>query len=334
MTILLDTNILINYIFNHEPIKELFELSKARKITIYISEMVLWECEKHFIEKINSEIGRYNKALANLSKLISNKNKKFVYDNDKGTIKDFFNNIKDKLIKNYQIEIANFDHKNIIDSMKNRYLESKAPFHNKGDNFKDYIIWESYREIINKNKNEEYIFISDNVKDFSDNGKGKQSDNKTNKKDYKGEYSIHKDFREDIQNINLNSYTDIDSFKHENENYKNIYKEYFTEYLFKKFESDRTNISVFKELFKFMSNTLQIDNTNNDYSIEILDNSKIVDKGGNSIEVDIKVTPADTSHDSEKKEIKTKCIFTIDTQKLKLNLNIDITSLISELTKK
>lgn len=294
--------------------------------------MVLWEFEKHFIEDINSEIGRYNKSLSNLSKLISNKNKEFTYN--KITIKCFFNNIKYKLIKNYKIEVAHFDRKNIINSMINRYLESKAPFHNEGDNFKDYIIWESYREIINKNKYEEYIFISNNSKDFYDNRNGEQSDNETTNRE---KYSIHKDFREDIKNVTLKSYININSFREENENYKNIHKEYLKEYLFKKFESDRTNISTLKELLKFKK--IETPNFCNEQNpkiedIEILDNSSIVVKGENSIEVYVKVTRADTLSNSEKKEIDTKCIFTIDTQNLKFTFYIDIDSLISELTKK
>ena len=304
MTIFFDTNILRKHIFNQEPIKELLELSKAEKIKIYISEIVLYEFEKHFIENIHSEIGRYNRALANLSELISNKNKKFVHD--KGTIKYFFNNIKDKLIKSYKIEIANFDHKNIIDSMINRYIESKAPFHNEGDNFKDYIIWESYRKIINKNKEEEYIFISDNINDFSN--------NKSNVPNDEGLYEGHDDFYKDIniKKENLKFYRKINGFIRGNKEYQKIYKVY----LFEKFGLDRTNISVLKELFKFMNNTLQIININTDYSIEILDNGNIFDKGGNCIEVDVKVIPADTSNNGKIKKIETKCTFTVDAQNL------------------
>lgn len=314
MTILFDANILIKHIFNQEPIKELFELSKEEKIKIYISEIVLWEYEKYYIININDKIRKYNEILIDLLKLIPNENKELDYD--KIAITKIFNGEKDKLIKDYKIEIAEFYHENIIDSMKNRYLESKAPFHNKGDNFKDYIIWESYKEIINKNKNEEYIFISDNLKDFSDNGKYKQSNNK---KGYEGKYSIHKDFREDIKNVNLNSYTDIDSFKQENKNYKNIYKKY----LFKKFEQDKNNIHILKKLFEFHRNE-NLDSKNNlDYEIEIFDNSNIVDKGGNFIEVDVKVIPADTSLNKEKNETKTKCTFTVDTQNLKFDFDPD-----------
>ena len=328
MTIFFDTNILRKHIFNQEPIKELFELSKEGKIKIYISEMVLWEYEKHFIININDKIRKYNEILIDLLKLIPNENKELDYD--KIAITKIFNGEKDKLIKDYKIEIAKFYHDSIIDSMKNRYLESKAPFHNEGDNFKDYIIWESYREIINKNKDEEYIFISNNSKDFYDNRNGEQSDNETTNRE---KYSIHKDFREDIKNVTLKSYININSFREENENYKNIHKEY----LFKKFESDRTNISTLKELLKFKK--IETPNFCNEQNpkiedIEILDNSSIVVKGENSIEVYVKVTRADTLSNSEKKEIDTKCIFTIDTQNLKFTFYIDIDSLISELTKK
>ncbi len=251
MTIFFDTNILRKHIFNQEPIYE-----------------------KHFFININNNIVDYNKALENSLQFIPNRNKKF--DCDKIAITKIFNVEKDKLIKDYKIEIAKFYHDSIIDSMKNRYLESKAPFYNEGDNFKDYIIWESYREIINKD--EEYIFMSNNLKDFSDAGKNKQPDNKTNI----GRYSIHKDFLKYIKNANLISYTDIDSFKQENKNYKNIYKKY----LFEKFESDITDISTIKELLKFK----KIEKTDfcnkQGYKIEdieILDNSRIFDKGENFI---------------------------------------------------
>lgn len=316
MTIFFDTNILRKHIFNQEPIKELFELSKEGKIKIYISEMVLWEYEKHFIININDKIRKYNEILIDLLKLIPNENKELDYD--KIAITKIFNEEKDKLIKDYKIEIAKFYHESIIDSMKNRYLESKAPFHNEGDNFKDYIIWESYREIINKNKDEEYIFMSNNLKDFSNNIKYKQSGN-TNKKDCRGEYFIHKDFLEDIKNANLNSYADIDSFTKNNKNYKNIYKKY----LFKKFEQDKNNIHILKKLFEFHRNE-NLDSKNNlDYEIEIFDNSNIVDKGGNFIEVDVNVIPADTSLNKEKNEAKTKCTFTVDTQNLKFDFDPD-----------
>lgn len=313
MTIFFDTNVLIDNIFNNEPIKELFELSKARKITIYISEMVLWECEKHFIENINSEIGRYNKALGNLSKLISNKNKKFV--SNERTIKYFFNNMKYKLIKNYKIEISNFDHKNIIDSMINRYIESKAPFHNKGDNFKDYIIWESYREIINKNKEEEYIFISDNINDFSN--------NKANVHTNEGLYEGHDDFYKDIniKKENLKFYRKINGFIRGNKEYKKIYKMY----LFEKFGLDRNSITILIKLLKIIKvETVDFCNKQGYQQIEdieILDNSRIVDKGGDSVEVNVKVIQTDISSNSERKKIKTKCIFTIDVKNLKFSID-------------
>ena len=304
MTIFFDTNILIKYIFNQEPIKELFELSKIGKITIYISEIVLWEYEKHFIINVNDKIVDYNETLENLSKLIPNENKKLDYD--KIAITKIFNAEKCELIKDYKIKIAKFYHEDIIDSIKNRYLESKAPFHNKGDNLKDYIIWESYREIINKNKEEEYIFISDNINDFSNNKSNIPNDEGL----YEGHYDFYKDIN--IKKENLKFYRKINGFIRGNKEYQKIYKMY----LFEKFGLDRTNISVLKELFKFMNNTLQIININTDYSIEILDNGNIFDKGGNCIEVDVKVIPADTSNNGKIKKIETKCTFTVDAQNL------------------
>ncbi len=52
--------------------------------------------------------------------------------------------------------------------MINRYFESKAQFHNKSVSWKDYIIWNSYEQIINNsNKDADYVFILNNTNDFA-----------------------------------------------------------------------------------------------------------------------------------------------------------------------
>lgn len=168
MTIFFDTTELKkDPLFYSRSMEIFFELSKARKIKICISEIVLsYELKKHYIEDFKKKLKSYKEASKEFHKFLDNKyNEKIYSDNE---IKSNFKNRIDRLIKDNYFTITKFKRKNIINSMLDRYIESKAPFHeinksieNKNDNnWKDYIIWESYKEIINNNIDEMYIFIS------------------------------------------------------------------------------------------------------------------------------------------------------------------------------
>ena len=340
MTIFFDTTELNNDpLFYNHSLEIFFELSKAEKIKIYISEVVLsYELKKHYIDDFKKKLKLYNEASKQFYKFWDNKyNKKIYNDNE---IEANFTNRINKLMKDNYFTIVKFDHENIINSILDRYMKSKAPFHeidknseNKSDKgWKDYIIWESYKEIIKNGKSGEYIFISNNHKEFS----SKKLDK------YKGMYAMHNDYYQDIKNKVIKCYTDIYSFINQDKKYQDIYKKY----LINKYNKDK---SIIEELFLFTSKIIdkysyESDNSYSIKKINIPDNTNIKGDGmENNINIKIIVEYDNKksektgysniskkeenednkklkNYDKEEETIPTKCSFTLNLQKLEFNI--------------
>lgn len=214
--------------------------------------------------------------------------------------------------------------------MLDRYMESKAPFHkiNKSSEWKDYIIWKSYKEIINNN-NEQYIFISNNIEDFSNNKSYVNTD--------KGNYRGHDDFYKDISinNENLKFYRKINGFLEENKEYQKIY----TEYLINKYNSNE-DISIIEKLLFFTAKFIdKYDYKNNEIyirKITITDRKKIININKNKVNIKILIeykditsiaTRGNGKKDKKEKveniveEIETKCTFAINIQNLTFSID-------------
>lgn len=266
-------------------------------------------------------------------------NEKVYNDNE---IESNFTNRISKLMKDNYFTIVEFDHKNVINSILNRYMKSKAPFHeidknseNKSDKgWKDYIIWESYKEIMNNREDKEYIFISNNHKEFS----YKKLD-----KDYKGKYDMHNDYYQDIKNKVIRCYTDIYSFINQDKEYQDIYKKY----LINKYKKSNNDKFVIEELFLFTSKFVNKYSYKSDnfYSIKKINIPDNIDIKTNDIEnnINIKIIIEYDNKKSEKtgysdeivkeennkkvknqnkkeKNISTKCSFTLNLKKLEFNI--------------
>ena len=331
MTIFFDTTEFIkDPLIYDDSMKIPFELSKEKEIKIYISEMVLYELKRNHRKQLQEELGYYNERLEKLYIFIDNKyedkKKKYtIYE-----IESIFDKRKMELVKNGSFKIAKFDHQNIINSMIKRYVKFKAPFHEDKKGWKDYIIWESYRKIINKKKDKEYIFISNNTSEFYD----------ENFNDKDRHYNIHKD----LKCKNIKCYRYIESFLYNNEEYQNICKKY----LIKKYKKCN-NKSVIEELFWFTSkfvnkysywsdNSYSIkeisipDNTNikcdgmeNNINIKIIveyDNKKSEKTGysNSSKKGENEDNKKPKNYDKKEKIISTKCSFTLNLQKLEFNI--------------
>lgn len=332
MTIFFDTTELKeNPLFYNNPMEIFFELSKAGKITIYISEIVLYELKKHYIVDFKEKLNSYNEKSKKFHKFWDNKYNEKIYSDNK--IKSNFTKRINKLTKDNYFTVAKFDHKNIINSMLDRYIESKAPFHeinksreNKNNNnWKDYIIWESYKEIINNNE-EQYIFISNNIYDFSNN----KADVNTDEGNYRGHDDFYKDIR--INNENLKFYRKINGFIKENKEYQKIY----IEYLINKYNSNNEDISIIEELLSFTSkyvNIFSYKENNEPYYIKNINknsfnNKNIVDvymEYNNQVK-DKKDVRNNTRQQGNKSitenGIETKCTFIIDIQNLTFSIDL------------
>lgn len=331
MTIFFDsTEFIKDPLIYDSQMEELFELSKEKEIKIYISDMVLYELKRNHSKQLQEELGYYNERLKKLYKLIDNKYKEKKYTLSK--IEDIFNKRKMELVKNGSFKIAKFERKNIINSMIKRYVKFKAPFHEDKKSWKDYIVWESYKKIINKKKEEEYIFISNDIGEFYDK-------NFNEKYRY---YNIHKDFNKDLKCKNIKCYEYIESFIYNNEEYQNIYKKY----LIKKYKK-YNNKSVLEKLFLFTAETIDKYSykSDNPYSIKKINipyNVNIKTDGIKS-NINIKIIIGydnkgvnrnkektgrnkeneEKEHDKKNKKeetISTKCSFTLNLQKLEFNI--------------
>lgn len=280
MTIFFDTTEFIkDPLIYDNSMKILFELSKEKEIKIYISEMVLYELKRNHRKQLQEELGYYNERLEKLYIFIDNKyedkKKKYtVYE-----IESIFDKRKMELVKNGSFKIAKFDHQNIINSLIKRYVKFKAPFHEDKKGWKDYIIWESYRKIINKKKDKEYIFISNNASEFYD----------ENFNDKDRHYNIHEDFNKDLKCKNIKCYEYIESFIYNNEEYQNIYKKY----LIKKYKK-YNNKSILEKLFLFTAEIIDkyLYKPDNSYSIKKINTPDNFDIRTNGIKdtINIKIT--------------------------------------------
>ena len=162
MKIFFDTNVFYtDLLFEHPEIKLLLEMSSDNFIEIYISSMVVCELKKKYLQDVKDKIRKINSSLEDLRKL------HIVISNIKYERVDIiFTDRIEKIKREYNVNVLEYTN-DILEIMINRYFESKAPFHKKSDAWKDYIIWNSYEQIINNSKDEDYIFISNNTNDFA-----------------------------------------------------------------------------------------------------------------------------------------------------------------------
>ena len=203
MKIFFDTNVFYtDLLFEHPEIKLLLEMSSDNFIEIYISSMVVCELKKKYLQDVKDKIRKINSSLEDLRKL------HIVISNIKYERVDIiFTDRIEKIKREYNVNVLEYTN-DILEIMINRYFESKAPFH-KRDAWKDYIIWNSYEQIINNSKDEDYIFISNNTNDFA---------SQSNKEE------LHTDFL--VENKNIRYYHFIKDLFEKDDVFKRIREEF------------------------------------------------------------------------------------------------------------
>lgn len=204
MKIFLDSTELTQYnLLNtkNSSIQKMFDMSEQNLINVYISQIVLDEVEKNNIVKINEILNKISKNINEISKYdIGNYIGNIKTNPD---IEDCFKSRVDELKNVCNIEIVEYPtDSNIVELLIGRYKNRLAPFHNKTDSWKDYLIWLSYKKIIETIDDEDIVFISANTSDFSKN---------------KGE-SLHPDLT--IEDKNIQYYKTYKDFSDKNTKYK------------------------------------------------------------------------------------------------------------------
>ncbi|MEI0610298.1 PIN domain-containing protein [Brachyspira pilosicoli] len=228
MIIFLDTNILFSnkqnlFLDDLFHLKSLLFLSEYDLIKIYISDIVILELHKHYLDFMKKNLDNIkeniNKLKKNLEKSIIDKIEFDSYISklekciDEKNIEDIDSKWEDK-INNFKnkYNIMTIENRNVdFNFMLKRYLESKAPFHKNSGSWKDFLIWNSYANIINSIPNDEYIvFISENTEDFADTQK----------------QQLHEDFLYDINNKNIIYYNDINKLTKEDKTFISLKEKY------------------------------------------------------------------------------------------------------------
>lgn len=213
MKIFLDTTAINDTpLFNESIISSLLDVTNSGDINIYISDIVMYELRSHYIDQLNKEIASYNSSVKKINKILFDKYKQIELDKYDEIINYFDNNIKE-LENNKQITILEYEEVEDLTLKKliEQYKNSKAPFHNSKDSWKDYIIWSTYsKEIKISKKEDKIIFISNNTNDFSNLDRN----------------ALHKDLLDEINNHEVQFYKTIKEFLSKCVEYYNIYKKY------------------------------------------------------------------------------------------------------------
>ncbi len=173
MNIFLDTTVLYKDPFwKGNFYKELLQIVHEKNINLFISSVVLSELERNFqkilvdenskIAKLNEKISHYNFATSIMP----------IIDKEKSidTLSKFYKHLK----SNDAIQILKLEN-NIFPEIVNRAVWRKKPFTESKTELKDAITWLTYAKYAEKHNLENCILLTENVSDFCDPEKSKQS---------------------------------------------------------------------------------------------------------------------------------------------------------------
>jgi len=164
MNIFLDTSILYTDPFTaNREIAILINLSKEKKINLFVSEVVCFELSKHTNQNQKILKKEINKMLIDFNKISTHKIEVPIIKISDTMLDD----IKNNFISN-NIQIIECNYNIITKTTLKKYMENIKPFDIGKDSFKDSLIWLTYVEYIKKNRLKDNYFISANTKDFAD----------------------------------------------------------------------------------------------------------------------------------------------------------------------
>ena len=168
MKVTIDTNIIVQDFWLDSPHSRVFlkEL-KVIPATLHISQIVLDEAVNKYKEILTEKVNDLKKANADLGRILRQESQVSLIDIDKAT-EVYGEFLKDKLLKELSAQILpypNITHEKVVKYI----LERRRPF-KKGDaGYRDFLIWQSIKKLEIWGT-EEIVFITNNTKDFGDDG--------------------------------------------------------------------------------------------------------------------------------------------------------------------
>ncbi len=162
MKIFLDTSILIKEGYlRSEAARTFLKAAKILDIGVCLPEVTYDELLGRVKIEINKQSDAAEKAI---KKLINLTDKNFSTPDPK----EFFSNYENwlgELLNQNEVEILNYPVVPPKEIVEASYI-GKKPFKPSGKGYKDYLIWRTLLELTNKESHEEFVFVTNNTKDF------------------------------------------------------------------------------------------------------------------------------------------------------------------------
>jgi len=169
MRIILDTNILRNdYFFNSYQFRILQDFARKTFSTIVIPEIVFDELVALYKRDLLFHEGNILKSQNKLESLLEGTNihfEKLKFNIDEA-VKEYIEYIKNRLGK-INAEIPEYQDL-FLKEVVRRSNERIKPISDKGEEFRDAILWLTILDYLKKARFDEAVFISNNTRDFAD----------------------------------------------------------------------------------------------------------------------------------------------------------------------
>lgn len=202
MNIFLDSNALYKDPFLRKGYnKTLNRLARHEDVKLYISQVVYKEVLRGHRDFLEKELKAANSAFKKIAPYLNDEKQKFIIDVELEELLREFENKYKNLQEEEKLEIIEYDadvfeHVVEMDMYEKNPFIKKQEFENKGGDIvrfskkevRDAIIWYSYQEFIDKNDLDGCYFISNNTKEFGDNGANKTPEDKP--------YALHPELSE------------------------------------------------------------------------------------------------------------------------------------------
>ena len=166
MNLFIDTSVLFSDPFWKEIYSsQLLDLARDKRITIFISEVVIRELRHNFEKNLDKDLFDIRKLNNSLKKNLR-RFKQFQYPDKAECLSDFDHFYAD-LEKYNKVQILKCKDE-FLQPVLARAIKREKPFTEKKTELKDALIWLTYSDYANENQLENCIFLTANCNDFCD----------------------------------------------------------------------------------------------------------------------------------------------------------------------
>ena len=164
MKIVLDTSILIREgYFRSAAAHSFLKAAKLSGSSVYLPDVVYDELLEQAKKEIHSQFKKFDTASRKLESMTGESSSRVDPDDAFSKYKDWL----DETLKQYDVKKLNYPRVSQKDIVQASYT-GKKPFKPSGEGHKDYLIWLTLLELISKNPEQEFIFLTGNTRDFCD----------------------------------------------------------------------------------------------------------------------------------------------------------------------